>query len=136
MIADIFDDLPGFVYFVKDLDQRYVAFNKRLPEIFDVEDPTEILGKRDHDFMPPNLVKEISKDDIFVLNTGKSILNRVELIPRGNGFVDWSTTTKKPLFDNKEKICGIVGVTRPFSQGNTSMVKNEELGKALNTSAT
>jgi PAS domain-containing protein len=99
LLADIFDDLPGFVYFVKDVEQRYVAFNKRLLEIFDVEDPADILGKRDNDFMPPNLFKEILKDDILVLETGESIINRVELVPRGNGFVDWSTTTKKPLLN-------------------------------------
>lgn len=131
LLADIFDDLPGFIYFVKDINQCYVGFNKRLMEIFDVKDGADILGKRDDDFMPPHLFKEILKDDILVLETGASIINRVELVPRGNGFVDWSTTTKKPLLDDKGKICGIVGVTRPFSQGTTSLMKNEELGGAL-----
>ena len=93
-LANIFDDLPGFVYFVKDLETRYVAFNQRLMEIFNVTDPSDILGKRDDDFMPPNLFKEILKDDMLVLETGKSIINRVELVPGGKGFVDWSTTTK------------------------------------------
>ena len=133
VLADIFDDLPGFIYFVKDLDTRYVAYNQRLVEIFNVSNPADILGKRDDDFMPPNLFKEILKDDMLVLETGKSIINRVELVPGGKGFVDWSTTTKKPLIDSNGKICGIVGVTRPFSQGTTSMNKNEELGKALDT---
>jgi len=132
-LADIFDDLPGFVYFVKDMETRYVAYNQRLVEIFNVSNPEEVLGKRDDDFMPPNLFKEILKDDMLVLETGKSIINRVELVPGGKGFVDWSTTTKKPLIDTNGKICGIVGVTRPFSQGTTSMNKNEELGKALDT---
>ena len=43
-LATIFDDLPGFIYFVKDLDLRYVAYNQRLCEIFEA-DPSEILGK-------------------------------------------------------------------------------------------
>lgn len=133
VLTEIFDELPGFVFFVKDIDQRYVAYNERLVEIFDVADASIILGKRDDEFMPPNLFKEILKDDLLVLETGESIINRVELVPRGNGFVDWSTTTKKPLLDINGKICGIVGVTRPFSQGTTSMMKNEELGKALET---
>ncbi len=131
VLAEIFDDLPGFVYFVKDKQARYVAFNHRLVEIFNVTDPEEILGKRDEHFMPPNLFKEINKDDTLVLDTGKSIINRVELVPRGKGFVDWSTTTKRPLFDAKGKVCGIVGVTRPFNRGTTSLAKNEELGPAL-----
>jgi len=36
-LSDIFDDLAGFVYFVKDVELRYVAFNSRLNEIFDIE---------------------------------------------------------------------------------------------------
>lgn len=133
VLADIFDDLPGFIFFVKDADRKYVAFNQRLTTIFDEQDGAQILGKRDDDFMPPHLVKEICKDDLRVIESGESIVNRVELVPRGNGFVDWSTTTKKPLLDNKGKVCGIVGVTRPFSQGTTSLMKNEELGDALKT---
>ena len=38
VLTEIFDELPGFVFFVKDLDQRYVAYNERLVEIFDVAD--------------------------------------------------------------------------------------------------
>ncbi len=133
VLADIFDDLPGFIYFVKDIDLRYVAFNQRLLTIFDQNDGSEILGKQDNDFMPPHLASTIGKDDLKVIETGESIVNQVELVPRGNGFVDWSTTTKKPLLDSNGKVCGIVGVTRPFSQGTTSMRKNEELGAALKT---
>ena len=127
-LATIFDDLPGFIYFVKDCDRRYVAHNQRLCEIFETDD---VLGKCDDDFIPAHILDEIRKDDLRILETGQSIINRVELVPRGNGFVDWSTTTKKPLLNHKGGICGIIGITRPFDQGTTSLRKNEELGAAL-----
>ncbi len=127
-LATIFDDLPGFIYFVKDRDRRYVAYNQRLCEIFETDD---VMGKCDDDFIPPHILDEIRKDDLRILETGQSIINRVELVPRGNGFVDWSTTTKKPLLNHKGEICGIIGITRPFDQGTTSLRKNEELGAAL-----
>ncbi len=133
VLASIFDDLPGFIYFVKDTEFRYVAFNQRLLEVFSVEDGQLVLGKKDEEFMPSHIVDEIRKDDLSVIATAASIINRVELVPRGNGFVDWSVTTKKPLLDSEGKVCGIVGVTRPFSQGTTSLMKNEELGTALKT---
>ncbi len=133
-LSGIFDDLPGFIYFVKDAERRYVAYNLRLSRIFDIPkggDLSQILGKRDDDLMPNHLMKVIRDDDLLVLEHGQTILNKVELVPRGNGFVDWSTTIKKPLKNNCGTICGIVGVTRPFSQGVTSLSKNEELGTAL-----
>ena len=130
-LAAIFDDLPGFIYFVKNRELEYVAYNQRLVEIFDAADPDEILGKKDNDYIPVHILEHIRTDDLKIIETGKSITNRVELVPRGNGFVDWSTTTKKPLFNQNGQICGIIGITRPFEQGTTSMRQNEELGPAL-----
>ena len=98
-LAGIFDDLPGFIYFVKDRDLRYVAYNQRLCEIFE---SSEILGKRDDDFIPPHILKHIREDDLRILETGQPVINRVELVPRGSGFVDWSTTTKSPSSIKKE----------------------------------
>lgn len=126
----IFDDLPGFIYFVKDRDRRYVAFNARLCEIFETTS-AKILGKSDEDFIPPHILEDILQDDLRVLGTGESIVNRVELVPRGSGFVDWSTTTKKPLHNQDGEICGMIGITRPFDQGTTSLSMNDELGTAL-----
>lgn len=130
-LATIFDDLPGFIYFVKNRELQYVAYNARLCEIFDADGPAEILGKKDDDYIPAHILEHIRCDDLRILETGESLVNRVELVPRGNGFVDWSTTTKKPLHNQKSEICGIIGVTRPFEQGTTSLRKNEELGPAL-----
>ena len=130
-LANIFDDLPGFIYFVKNRDLQYVAYNQRLCEIFSAKHPDEIIGKKDDDYIPVHILEHIREDDLRILDTGKSIVNRVELVPRGNGFVDWSTTTKKPLENKEGTICGIIGITRPFDQGTASLSKNEELGAAL-----
>ena len=130
-LAAIFDDLPGFIYFVKDQELCYVAYNHRLVEIFEAEDPAEILGKKDDDYLPVPILEHVRHDDLQILKTGVSIINQVELVPRGSGFVDWSTTTKKPLFNQEGEICGIIGVTRPFEQGTLSLRQNEELGPAL-----
>jgi len=127
-LAGIFDDLPGFIYFVKDRDLRYVAYNSKLCEIFETQN---ILGKKDSDFIPARILKSIQRDDLRILKTGSPIINHVELVPRGNGFVDWSTTTKKPLYNQEKEICGIIGITRPFDQGIASLSKNDELGPAL-----
>ncbi|MBK1833223.1 AraC family transcriptional regulator [Roseibacillus ishigakijimensis] len=130
-VAELFDDLPGFVYFIKDRHLRYVAYNRRLCEIFNAEQEDDVLGQTDDPYYPEHLLTFIREDDLRVLETGESVINRVELVPRGTGFVDWATTTKKPLYDQEGAICGIVGVTRPFEQGTATLRKNEELGPAL-----
>ncbi|MGJ8695740.1 MAG: helix-turn-helix domain-containing protein [Verrucomicrobiaceae bacterium] len=130
-LASIFDDLPGFIYFVKDRDLRYVAYNQRLCDIFEASSTQEILGKKDDDYIPDHILEHIRQDDLRILETGEPVINRVELVPRGSGFVDWSTTTKKPLINREGEVCGIIGITRPFDQGTTSLRKNEELGPSL-----
>ena len=130
-IYGIFDELEGFAFFVKDIALRYVLFNERLLRIFGVEDGARILGKRDDDFVPPHIMEEWRKDDLQIIETGKSIHSRIELVPSGDGFVDWSTTNKKPLYDTTGVLCGIIGVTRPFRLSNTSLQKNNELGASL-----
>ena len=131
-LGAIFDELEGFTYFVKDLELRYVAYNTRIQDIFGVEDIDEILGKTDEDFLPEDLAKNIKRDDLSVLE-GKCITNHVELIPRANQpyLLDWTRTNKRPLLNHKQEICGLVGVTRPFEQGNISASRNEELSGAL-----
>ncbi|MBC9866661.1 MAG: helix-turn-helix domain-containing protein [Opitutae bacterium] len=130
-VSSIFDDLAGYTFFVKDIELRYVLFNKRLLKLFGVDDGSQILGKRDGDFVPFHIMKVWRKDDLHIIETGKSIHNRIELVPSGDGFVNWSTTNKKPLFNTRGDICGIIGVTRPFSQSNASLQQNHELGPSL-----
>ncbi|MBT3480361.1 MAG: helix-turn-helix domain-containing protein [Opitutales bacterium] len=130
-IYSIFDDLPGYTFFVKDTKLRYVLFNERLLNLFGVEDGAQILGKRDEDFVSPHIMEEWRKDDLHIIETGKFIHNRVELVPSGDGFVDWSTTNKKPLYCARGVLCGVIGVTRPFSQSNASLEQNSELGASL-----
>ena len=130
-IYSIFDDLPGYTFFVKDTKLRYVLFNERLLNVFGVEDGAQILGKRDEDFVSPHIMEEWRKDDLHIIETGKFIHNRVELVPSGDGFVDWSTTNKKPLYCARGVLCGVIGVTRPFSQSNASLQQNSELGASL-----
>lgn len=130
-IYSIFDDLVGYTFFVKDTDLRYVLFNERLLHVFGVEDGAQILGKRDDDFVPPHIMEVWRKDDLQVIETGKAIHNRIELVPSGDGFVDWSTTNKKPLYDTSGDLCGIIGVTRPFRQSTATLQQSNELGASL-----
>lgn len=127
----LFDHLPGFLYFVKDTQLRFVACNHRLAEKIGATSPDQILGKTDHHLFPSTQADAYAKDDRQVLTTGIPIHNKVELVPRGKGFVDWSTTTKIPLRDPTGKIIAVAGTTRPFATGIAGIDIDAELGEAL-----
>lgn len=130
-LGNLFDHMPGFLYFVKDCNFRLVALNKRLADAIEVEDKLSILGMTDHDYLPGHLADNYRIDDLHVLKTGKPVVNKVELVSRGKGLVDWSTTTKTPLMDSKGVIRGLVGVTRPFEAGISGLEAVGEMGPAI-----
>jgi len=130
-LGDLFDHMLGFLYFVKDEQLRIVALNQRLADAIEVEDKQSILGMTDYDYLPPHLADAYRTDDLQVLNAGKALVNKVELVSRGKGLVDWSTTTKSPLMDSKGKVRGLVGVTRPFETGVSGLEAVGEMGPAI-----
>ncbi len=129
--VDLFEELPGFLYFVKDANLRLVALNPRLAEKIAVDGNRSILGLTDHDYLPAHMADTYKEDDEWILQNNKAITNKVELVTRGNGLVDWSTTTKTPLRNSDGEVYGVVGVTRPFEAGVTGLQTNEELGRAI-----
>jgi AraC-like DNA-binding protein len=127
----LFEHIEGFLYFVKDTQFRFVALNQRLVEKLGFKHARDVIGKTDYDFFPPSMADAYAKDDRAILKTGKPLLNKVELVPRGGGFVDWSTTTKIALKTPDGTIKGIAGATRPFASGTSGIDIDQELGPAL-----
>lgn len=129
----LFDQLEGFLYFVKDTDFRFVALNQRLVEKLGFKHADEVIGKTDYDFFPPSMADSYLKDDKSIMDTGQPILNRVELVPRGGGFVDWSTTTKVPLRAPDGSIKAIAGATWPFTSDSFGIDIDRELAPTIKT---
>lgn len=127
----LFDELEGFLYFVKDTQLRFVALNQQLVKKLGFEHAGEIIGKTDYDFFPPSMADAFTRDDRSILETGQPILNKVELVPRGGGFVDWSTTTKIPLRNAQGEIKAIAGVTRPYASESFGKDTDLELGPII-----
>lgn len=127
----LFDHIEGFLYFVKDSELRFVALNQRLVEKLGFKHSREVIGKTDYDFFSPSMADAYVQDDRAIFKTGKPILNKVELVPRGGGFVDWSITTKIPLRASDGKIKAIAGATRPFTSGTFGIDIDRELGPTL-----
>ncbi len=130
-LGNLFDHMPGYLYFVKDIQLRIVALNQRLADAIEVEDKQSILGMTDYDYLPPHLADTYRIDDLKVIHSGKALANKVELVNRGKGMVDWSTTTKSPLVDSEGKVRGLVGVTRPFETGISGLEAVGEMGPAI-----
>ncbi|MDG2122239.1 MAG: AraC family transcriptional regulator [Verrucomicrobiales bacterium] len=124
---ELFEHLPGFLFYVKDREGKFVSLNWALVEKFGVSKKEEVIGKTDEDFVPPYLAKSYAEDDAKVLGEGTVIANKVELLTNSDGLVDWYITSKVPLRTRDGGIRALAGVTRDFKRGTPGMQPESEM---------
>ncbi len=71
-----------------------------------------VCGRTDAEFYPHEMSDAFLEDDRRVFETGKPIVNRLEVWLDERGNADWSVTTKVPLFGRNGKVIGLMGVSR------------------------
>ncbi len=132
-----FDNIPDAVY-LKNRNNRIIKVNKFYMQGTGLNE-REVIGRTDFDFFPKVQAEQMFKDDNHVLNTGKSIVSKIEKTLLRNGNWNQVTTTKIPLYDRRDKIIGTIGATRDMTsyanleKQRLNMVISalEILGKAL-----
>jgi AraC-like DNA-binding protein len=114
-VIELFDYLEDTPLWMKDEAGHYEWVNVSFLLNFGVKTRAEIIGRTDYDFCSEVLSNQYRIDDERVLR-GDKILSRVELVGRFDHTARWCVTSKVPLRDEKGKIVGTAGVTRPLSQ--------------------
>lgn len=114
-LRTLIDHLPDYI-FIKDSECRFVTVNKSHIEIFGCASEDEIVGKTDFDFCPPDLARLYEEDDLRVLQTGMTLVNREEEMVAPSGERRWILTTKVPLRDEYDRIVGLVGICRDITK--------------------
>ena len=114
-VIELFDYLEDTPLWMKDEAGHYEWANVAFLLNFGVKTRAEIIGRTDYDFCTEVLANQYRIDDERVLR-GERILSRVELVGRFDHTARWCVTSKVPLRDEKGKIVGTAGVTRPLPQ--------------------
>lgn len=106
--------IPDYIYF-KDRDRKFVHVSQFFCDFFHCK-KEDIIGKKDEDLFPEKIAKESSKDDLRVIETGVSIINKEE----GAKSIDegplWLLATKVPWRDKKGNIIGMFGISRDITE--------------------
>jgi len=111
-ITLLFEHISDVCFFVKDCQGRFITGNSILMDKLCVENKDEIVGVVDADVFPEDLVNNFLKDDLEVLETGKPLENRIEMVPNRDGTVEWYVTHKIPLLSEAQTIIGLAGITQ------------------------
>jgi two-component system sensor histidine kinase/response regulator len=114
LLQDLMDAIPDLIYF-KDKNNRFIMVSKTKAEQVG-STPEEIIGKTDFDFYPKELAEKTVADDKHVVETGESIIDRVERHILPSREERWVSTIKVPLRDETGAIIGSMGISRDITE--------------------
>ncbi len=114
LLQDLMEHVPDVIYF-KDKKGRLIMVNQAHAKGLGLK-PEEVQGKTDFDIFPKERAKKMLEDDLYVMKTGKPIIDKVERATRADGIDNYVSTTKIPRYDEKGNIIGLIGITRDITK--------------------
>jgi two-component system sensor histidine kinase/response regulator len=132
-LSTMMDNLPDNIWF-KDRESRFVAANRAMLSWTGFKEPSEIIGKTDHDFFSEEHADAALADEQKIIATGQPIVSVDEKETWPDGHATWVSTTKMPWRDANGSVIGIFGWSRDITARrvgeNNLMVANEAARKA------
>ncbi len=114
-LHNIIRDLPGLIYW-KDLSGRYLGCNQFAADlmkkngVIETANITEVIGKTDFDLFDKVTAEQYNRNDQLVIKDKKSITQE-EVVTQDDGQVIYQLSVKRPLYDEGNKIIGVIGNT-------------------------
>ncbi|MBN2807201.1 MAG: PAS domain S-box protein [Prolixibacteraceae bacterium] len=127
LLRTLIDNIPDSIY-VKDIHARKILANKADVAITGNQSESEIIGKTDLELFPSDDGENGFRQDMQVLRTGKPIINNEQNFIDKKGQKQWIQTTKVPLYNELERLIGLVGIGRDI---NAQKLAEEQLKQNL-----
>ncbi|RYD84069.1 MAG: AraC family transcriptional regulator [Verrucomicrobiaceae bacterium] len=127
----IFDDLYDVVFFLKDMEGRYVLVNQTLADRRAGGSKDALIGKRPRDVFPEDLAEFYERQDAQVLRSGRPVSRQLELHIYPGGSTGWCLTSKHPIHSSAGRIIGIAGISRDLHGPGENSSGFRELATAL-----
>ena len=108
----LFDRIPDIVFFIKDLQARYVTVSGTLVERCGLSDKADLIGKTVLDIFPSPLGESYHEQDVEVIGSGSPITDLLELHLYIHGEPGWCITNKMPLTRDDGSVGGLVGISK------------------------
>lgn len=115
LLNTIINNIPDPIYF-KDLEGRKTMLNHAEAELLGKEEIDDVIGKRDADFYPQEIVEITEIEDRNIILTKEPILNREACLLTPTGELKWIIGNKIPQLDNDGNVIGIVGISHDITQ--------------------
>lgn len=101
--------------FFKDMDGRFTLVSEAKAQRSQVR-WEDMIGKTDFDFLPLEEAQRCRDDEIFIMETGESIVDKEEELTRPDGSKSWISVSKFPWKHIDGETIGVIGISRNISQ--------------------
>ncbi len=125
-IEALLDDVPGLVFYVKDVLGRYVSVNDTLRQRCGVRHKSEVLGRTAAEVFAGEPGQRFREQDERTLREGRPMRDVLELYVGPRGEPIWCLTHKMPVFSTDGVVVGVAGVSRdvpPLSERHEAYVR-------------
>ncbi len=123
----LLDTIPDLVW-LKDPNGVYLACNPRFEQFFGARE-ADILGKRDHDFVPDELAEFFRAKDRDAIAAGAPSVNEEWLTFASDGHRGLFETIKSPLRDAHGRLLGVLGIARDITAHNEAQERIRGLNR-------
>ncbi|MDE0826047.1 MAG: AraC family transcriptional regulator [Akkermansiaceae bacterium] len=110
-----FEAIPNVLFWIKNTESRFIYVNRAFCELID-KPFAEVVGNTDADIFPAEIARVFLEDDGRIFQSEEPLMNKMELITRRAGGIEWRMTSKIPLRDNDNKVVGTAGLSRRLDQ--------------------
>jgi len=101
--------------FFKDMDGRFVLVSEAKAKRSAVR-WEDMIGKTDFDFLPREEARQCRDDEIFIMETGDSLVDKEEELTRLDGSKSWISVSKFPWKDTNGETIGVIGISRDVTK--------------------
>jgi PAS domain S-box-containing protein len=128
LLQALLEYAPDAIYF-KDRDSRILRASRAFARKAGYAEPSELVGKTDHDLFANEHADTARADELRVLTTGEIIDGQTEREVWPSGRVTWALTSKLPLRDGRGQVVGTFGVSRDITELKLAQVELERTEK-------
>ncbi len=115
LMDTLLENIPDAVYF-KDKKSHFIRVSRGLARLFQLADPAEAIGRGDTDFFGIEHAQAALSDERRIMETGESIIAKVERENWEGREDTWASSTKMPLRSPSGEVIGTFGISRNVTE--------------------
>jgi PAS domain S-box-containing protein len=109
----LINNIPDIAW-LKDAECRFLAVNDPFGRSCGFS-PEDLVGKSDFDIWPEDLARRYQEDDREVMRSRTVKIIEEPLVDK-QGKINWIETIKTPIYDERGKVVGTVGIARDLTE--------------------